>query len=225
MEGKSGVRVADGPARVIFVCHANVCRSPLAERLLRRAIDDPATMLATSGGTHVGAAAPMHPYSAQVLREHGADDRDFASRAITAGSLATADLILTATREQRGHCVSLAPATLHRTFTLLQFGRLAAAINPDELPVVAPPIRLRAAIAEIARVRAELPVAPGIDDDLADPLFGPIAAFRACASQIHESLRHLPALACAARPAAVAGPASARRVSTPYSPKGSRTGT
>ncbi|HET9519130.1 MAG TPA: hypothetical protein VFO77_15515, partial [Actinoplanes sp.] len=61
---------------IVFVCHANLCRSPLAEGLARRMLDDAFgsaahTAVVSSAGTHAFAGSPMHQGSAQVLGECG----------------------------------------------------------------------------------------------------------------------------------------------------------
>ncbi|MFC7483831.1 low molecular weight phosphatase family protein [Luedemannella flava] len=100
--------------RILFVCHANLCRSPIAERLLRLAIGTrpglaEVGVTAASAGTHARAETAMHPLAAEALWEMGADTGGFATRRVHAGMLARADLVLTAAREQRAACVTLAP--------------------------------------------------------------------------------------------------------------------
>src|SRR5262245_43206804 len=131
---------------VLAVCHANLCRSPLIERLLRRALEDrlgdgAVGFELASAGTDARAGLPMHPLAATVLREWGADDSEFHSTPLDPDVLASADLILTATREQRARCVSLAPATVRRVFTLRQFARLAGAVDASSLPDSSPAAR------------------------------------------------------------------------------------
>jgi protein-tyrosine phosphatase len=176
--------------RILFVCHANLCRSPMAEFLAGWLMAELPVEVASAG---VGAVdgRPMHPYAAEVAAETGRDPAVFRSRALTAGDLADAALVLTASRRQRSACVSLAPAALHRTFTLRQFGRLAAlAHTPDGTEAGA----LRAAVraASLARGRSQ-PAAPS-DDDLIDPLGGTPADFRRCARRIEQSLAPVAAL-------------------------------
>jgi protein-tyrosine phosphatase len=182
---------------LLFVCHANICRSPMAERLARLILTDhlpPAagsTVSAASAGTHARAGTAMHPGAAQVLRELGADASDFSSRLVSADLVANASLVLTATREQRAFCVRLAPIAVRRTFTIRQFGRLSAALGPE--PVGGPAGRVSALLERIAVARGAFqPVRPD-EDDLADPVNGTEEDVRACARQIQLSLR--PALA------------------------------
>ncbi|MEV4812349.1 low molecular weight phosphatase family protein [Micromonospora avicenniae] len=180
--------------RVLFVCHANLCRSPMAEYLARKVLAGrPVTV--QSVGTDAVEGLPMHPYAADIAAETGADPTDFRSHRLRAEHLADATLVLTATRRQRSVCTALAPSVLHRTFTLRQFGRLAAAAEPPEDPAGDP---LRAAVEAAALARGRLqPAAPGTDD-LRDPIGGTAADFRRCAEEIERSIRPLAALIVAA---------------------------
>jgi protein-tyrosine phosphatase len=177
---------------LLFVCHANICRSPMAERLARLEWGDAVTAMATaSAGTHARAGDAMHPGTAEVLRELGADADGFSSRPLSGDLLHLADVVLTATRAQRAHCARLAPATIGRTFTIRQFGRLSAAVagaTPRATPVAVPVLLRR-----ITAVRSRLQPVTATEDDLADPVNGSPADLRACAEQIQQSLR--PALA------------------------------
>ena len=177
---------------ILVVCHANICRSPMAERLARKAIADrlgayAAAVEVSSAGIHARPGRPMHLNTMRVLREYGADDTSFRSRQTTGDLIARADLILTANRRQRAGCVTVDPVAVRRTFTLLQFGRLAAAMSRDRLAGILPPqARLRALVNELHIVRGGLPVAPLQNDDLADPVNEPIESFRRCAKEIHQ---------------------------------------
>jgi arsenate reductase (thioredoxin) len=66
--------------RTLFVCTGNTCRSPLAERLARRLY--PEHQWESAGVLPSGL---MHPMSAKVLRERGADATHFRGRYV--GSL------------------------------------------------------------------------------------------------------------------------------------------
>ncbi|MER5456628.1 low molecular weight phosphatase family protein [Micromonospora sp. NPDC002389] len=179
---------------VLFVCHANLCRSPMAEYTARRLLAGRPLTVA-SAGTDAVEGLEMHPHAAEIAAGTGADPAAFRSRRLVAAHLTEAVLVLTATRRQRSICTSLAPAALHRTFTVRQFGRLAAAAEPttDE-----PDDSLEAAVAAAALARGRLQPAPADADDLRDPVAGTPADFRACAEEIERSLRPLAALIGAA---------------------------
>ncbi|GAA3756390.1 low molecular weight phosphatase family protein [Micromonospora maritima] len=174
---------------VLFVCHANMCRSPMAEFIARRLLAD-LPVVVTSAGTDAIDGAAMHPYAVEVAAGTGADVTAFRTRRLRPEHLAGAELVLTATRRQRSACTALAPAALGRTFTLRQFARLAAAAEPA--PTTDTP--LRAAVAAAVRARGRMqPAAPGADD-LHDPIGGSPADFRRCAEEIERSIRPVRAL-------------------------------
>ena len=189
-----------GRFRVLVVCHANVCRSPIAERLMRRRFldrlgPDAAAFGVSSAGTHGWTDQAMHPLAAAVLAESGIDPAGFRSRPLTADLVAGADLVLTATRRQRSACVAFEPAAVRRTFTIPQFGRYAAAMPTYRLATVWPPQkRLHRLIEELPLIRGELPVVPGDEDDLPDPAGRPIQAFRRCRTEIEQVIRVMTAL-------------------------------
>lgn len=206
---------------VLFVCHANLCRSPMAEYIARAvlAADDVGV---GSAGTHAVPGRPMHPFAAAVLAGRDPDSAGFRSREVSRDLLSDAALILTASRRERAFCVTLAPGAVGRTFTLRQFSRLAAAAEPVRLTATMEPVpgpgnrprhgnsnstgtgtgtgttvALAAAVAAATRVRGRLqPVVPDADD-LADPIGGTPADFRRCAREIEAAMLPIAALIAA----------------------------
>lgn len=179
--------------QVLFVCHANLCRSPMAEYIARRLLDRWPVSVA-SAGTHADPGRRMHPYAAFVTASGGGDPGGFRSRRLSAAHLAGATLVLTATRQQRSICAALAPAALHRTFTLRQFARLATVADP---PTGACDRPLRAVVETANRARSRLqPARDG--DDLPDPLGGTAADFMRCAEEIERSVAPIGVLIAAA---------------------------
>jgi len=178
---------------VLFVCHANLCRSPLAERLCelahnRRFGPGDRSVSFASAGTHARPDLPIDPYSAQVLRGYGVDGSTFTSRVVTADLVCAAGLVLTAERAQRAHCATLAPARVRRIFTLREFSRLAVAVRPSGVTPAAPVgVRLRELADQAPSARSRCPAPSAAEDDLADPVHGPIEGFVACAAQIWAS--------------------------------------
>lgn len=176
--------------RILFVCHANLCRSPMAEYLAGWLMAKLPVEVA-SAGVAAQNGRPMHPFAAQIAANTGRDPAEFRSRALTASHVAEAALVLTATRRQRAACVALVPTAVHRTFTLRQFGRLAELADAPETTTAG---ALGAAVLAAVAARGRLQPAAPTDEDLPDPIGGTPTDFRRCAREIERSLTPVAAL-------------------------------
>jgi protein-tyrosine phosphatase len=179
----------------------NICRSPMAERLLaarlRDALGPAADELVRSHGAgtgdwHIGQG--MNPPAArQVLARGGLTD-GFAARWLEPPLITEADLILTATAEQWDHVVTLVPEAASRTFVLGEFARLLASVDTAELPgyrreVAAVAERGRALVAAVHTARRGEPPLP--EDDLEDPWGRGEAFFSRTADQVEDAVKPL----------------------------------
>ena len=139
------------PFTVLHVCMGNICRSPMAERMLARAVRDRVAALvpagadpgelvrsvsAGTGGWHAG--EEMNPPAARQLAARGCEPAGFAARKLTGDHIDEAVLVLTATADQHDYVVALRPDAAARTFVLGEFGRLLAEAATDALPAAAP---------------------------------------------------------------------------------------
>ena len=155
----------DPPFAILCVCTGNVCRSPVAERLLAARLG-PEVQVA-SAGTLGLAGRGIEPEMLAQLTAAGIAGNDFVARRVTAADVRGADLVLGLGREHRSEAVELVPAAVRRSFTLLEFARLLGTISPEELPHGTIADRLRAAV-PLAAVRRRR-VASADLDDVADP--------------------------------------------------------
>ncbi len=183
--------------RILHVCTGNVCRSPMAERitaavLSRRLGATADRFVVASAGTWGHEGSPMEPYAEDALRAMGVDPSGFRARELLSEHVRGADLVLAATREHLAHVVAEDPGALRRTFTLLEFARIAAVVgrvqrlgasSGDDLAD-----RARELVDRAAAARSSLPPIAAADDDVPDPYGAPLAAFRACAAQIAEAV-------------------------------------
>lgn len=165
-------------ARILTVCSGNICRSPLAEALLRRELSG-LDVVVESAGTIAADGAQM-PDEAQRLAENlrvsPAEAAAHRSRYLDTSTLDGASLVLAMSREHRRRVVELDPRRLRSTFTAREFARLAT--NADDALVrdaaraagPAPERRVTAVIETVVAQRgiAPLPLAPD-DDDIIDP--------------------------------------------------------
>ena len=88
---------------VLLVCTGNICRSPLAEALLERALRDRAIaeVTVTSAGTGAWNGAPASEGAYLVGLERGLDLSGHRARLLTRELVEQADLILTMARHHR----------------------------------------------------------------------------------------------------------------------------
>lgn len=109
-----------GSELILFVCAANICRSPLSEVLLRRGLGDCPDIRVESAGTHARAGAAICSLVAGHLAGDGRADEAQAhrSRPLTAELLEEATLILTADRVVRSNVVRMVPQVRDRVYTL-----------------------------------------------------------------------------------------------------------
>ncbi|WP_374693954.1 arsenate reductase/protein-tyrosine-phosphatase family protein [Gordonia rubripertincta] len=105
--------------KVLFVCTGNICRSPIAHRMLERYGEENKLRLeVSSAGTRALNGAPMHVESRRALRLLGFEPGDFESRMLTPAIAADCDLLLGMTRQHRAAARQLAPTRWRRMLTL-----------------------------------------------------------------------------------------------------------
>lgn len=160
--------------RILIVCTGNICRSPVAERLLQAGLDElsPGTFQVRSAGTRAMAGDPVQPLSARIIAAHGGTPAGFAARQLRPEIVHEADLILTMAAVHRTEVVQMDPSVLKRTFTIREFARMVLVLAERE-PGPAPGNDLSARWTELparaAGVRhLALADAPA-DNDVADP--------------------------------------------------------
>jgi sulfate adenylyltransferase len=167
------------PLRVLFVCTANICRSPYLELRARQLLGADSGVEVSSAGTHGFVDEPVSDTMEAEFARFGTDTSTFGSRMLTAELVDRADLVLTAEAEHRARLLEDRPAAFRKTFTLGQF--VASARTAD------PRLHGRALVEELASRR--VPAAP--EHDVADPYRrGPEAAARA-AAQMEQLLEEL----------------------------------
>src|SRR5438067_6773175 len=187
---------------VILVCTGNVCRSPIAEGLLRRAtehrpIGGPITV--SSAGTAGWEGSPATPEAVEAAAERGVDISGHIATRLRPGMAAGADLVLCMAREHRDLIARDEPEAAGRAFSLKELVRL---LEDGARAAATPAARIAAA----ALARAGAPLTPHPDEDIADPLGLPLDGYRAIASELDDWIdRLVPALFDPAPAALIAG--------------------
>ena len=189
------------PFTVLHVCMGNICRSPMAERLLvlaarhRLAKLDAAADLdgllrstsAGTGGWHEG--EEMNPPAARQILLRGGRVDGFTARKLRTTHLAQADLIVTATGDQLDYVHALLPNAAGRTFVLGHLSRLlpgVAGLPPVSTEPAAFAARAAELVAAADRVRGDVPAMP--EDDLDDPWGRGDQTFARIADAIDEAM-------------------------------------
>jgi protein-tyrosine phosphatase len=128
--GARGREQADTAAfGIVMVCEGNICRSPLAEQLMRSRVGEAglhAAITVSSGGLGAVVGSPMDPTAAEQSRRYRGRPDEFRARQLRSAIVNPADLVLTMTRQQRDDVVQRYPRILQRTFTLTEFSKLLA---------------------------------------------------------------------------------------------------
>lgn len=111
---------AEPTLSILFVCTGNICRSALAERVLRAAVDR-SDIEVLSAGTQGGSGIHVTPDIVALAAANGATMDGFGSRFLVPDMVRAADLVLTATTAHRAAILRETPGALRRTFTVLEF--------------------------------------------------------------------------------------------------------
>jgi protein-tyrosine phosphatase len=101
--------------RVLVVCKANICRSPMAEVLLRHRVPD---IQVASAGLAAVDGCPIDPDVERVLAAHGLTGRAHVSRRIDASLIGEADLVLAMERRHVAALLALSPSLRGKAFVL-----------------------------------------------------------------------------------------------------------
>ncbi len=170
------------PYRVCFVCTGNICRSPMAEWVLRARIaeaglsDAVAVDSAGTGDWHVGDGAD--PRTVRVLARHGYPSRHVA-RQFEPSELLRRDLVI---------ALDHGPLrTLRRLAGSVSGARVAQAGAAGAATETGPaPGGLR--VAELRLLREFDPSAGPDRLDVPDPYYGSLAGFEECLAMVQDAM-------------------------------------
>ncbi|KWN13554.1 low molecular weight protein-tyrosine-phosphatase [Burkholderia ubonensis] len=105
---------------ILVVCVGNICRSPMAEGLLRERLKD---VEVRSAGLDALVGKPADNHSIELMEERGIDIRPHRARQLGEHECRRADLILAAEDRHRRAIEHAYPFARGRVFTLGHYGR------------------------------------------------------------------------------------------------------
>lgn len=119
--------------RVLFVCAGNLCRSFMAERIVRRLSEQRGLhhLEASSAGLLDLGGAGADPQAVAILREKGFDGARHRSRSLTEEMVAGADLVLVMEESQAAEVLRRHPAGAGKTRLLKSFSMQGDGTDPD----------------------------------------------------------------------------------------------
>jgi len=184
------------PVRILTVCTGNICRSPVAERLLQAGLDQvqAAAFVVRSAGTRALVGDPVQPRSAAVIQRNGGTPDGFAARQLTREMLRESDLVLTMASKHRGEVLQLDVSLLKRTFTVREFARMLSQLELREgqpkhsAAITGGPEGWRTLPARAASVRHLSLAADLSDNDVVDPYQRGQEAYDAMESQLSPAV-------------------------------------
>ncbi len=182
--------------RILTVCTGNICRSPLAEQLLRNELSGLETVVVSSAGTGALVGHPMDERAAACSRELGGRPDAHVGRQLTAQLVRESDLVLAAARRHRKVVVQLSPRASRSAFTIREFARLLHTLNADDRAEVAAQRGVDeqlAALVDIAASNRGVARSPedAADDDVLDPYRQDDSVFAASIEQLVPPIRSI----------------------------------
>lgn len=123
---------------VLFICTANICRTPMAEVYLRTLVDSEALsdkVEVLSAGTWAINGVPPSENSQQVCMENGMDSSELRSKPVNPTLLNRSDLVLCMTTEHKNDLVTIFPHCENKIFTVKEF---CNPIPPEKLSIKDP---------------------------------------------------------------------------------------
>ena len=122
--------------RIIVICTGNICRSPIAEGLLKERLKDRSIEICSAGtGALVG--HPADPLSIEVAAEHGLDLSAHRAQQATLPLLSAMDLILTLDQGHSDWINGKYPQLRGRVHKIMKWRENADIADPYRLPKAA----------------------------------------------------------------------------------------
>lgn len=106
---------------LVFVCTGNICRSPMAEYLMRARLGPDSPWRVSSTGVIAAGGMPMSPAAVTVLKRRGIDGSGHLSQPLVPDLAEAASLLVVMASEHRAAVMRQYPFAAEKTFLLRSF--------------------------------------------------------------------------------------------------------
>ncbi|HEX3981637.1 MAG TPA: hypothetical protein VHW93_10445 [Acidimicrobiales bacterium] len=186
VDGTGPARGYTPPVHFLFICTANICRSPMAAALFAEHIENLSDPVAvSSSGIRAGAGMAgrgVPDEVLQVMAPYGIDLRTHRSQALTQPMLEEADLIVGMSRRHVQEAVLIDPPSWPKAFMLKELVRRGSELGPRR-----PDQGIRSWIDGVHGDRTRESLARrSSTDDVVDPYGKSLERYRATAAELAE---------------------------------------
>jgi protein-tyrosine phosphatase len=102
--------------RILIVCVGNICRSPMAEVVLRHHLGGGDEIVVESAGLAAIVGNPADPLAEAVLADHGLTAHGHKARQVSEAMISQADLVLAMQRRHLGAIHAIAPQARGKSY-------------------------------------------------------------------------------------------------------------
>jgi protein-tyrosine phosphatase len=107
-------------SNILVICIGNICRSPIAEALLKRALPEKTVR---SAGIDAMVGYPADPFAIQLMQEQGIDISPHRAQSLMTWMVSEAEVVLTMDLEQKRFIEQKYPTSKGKVFRLGEFGQ------------------------------------------------------------------------------------------------------
>jgi len=176
---------------ILILCTGNICRSPMAEALLRERLRERGIDASVSSAGLSFDDRPATGDAVDAATGYGLDLRGHRSRVLAPELVEQADLVLAMERLHAREAIVLADGAFAKTFTLKELVRRARAKGHRDTDE-----SLEEWLARVSAGRKAIDLmGESRDDDVADPYLSSAKVYAACIAELDDLVRELVNLA------------------------------